>query len=83
MNFTQCDVNQVASDQGFDAAVGRFILEFLPDPAAVLRSLLVHPAGILAFQAPCWAPILAISTHLPLLVGRRLSDVRNRVSLRS
>lgn len=68
VTFTQSDVNQIASDQPFHAVVGRFILEFLPDPAAVLRSLsqLVRPGGILAFQAPCWAPILAISTHLPL-----------------
>ena len=68
VSFTQCDVNQIASHQPFDAVVGRFILEFLPDPAAVLRSLSqsVHAGGIMAFQAPCWAPILAISTHLPL-----------------
>ncbi len=39
VSFTQSDVNQIASDKPFDAAVGRFILEFLPDPVAVLRSL--------------------------------------------
>src|SRR5712671_134768 len=32
VSFTQADVNQIAGDQPFDAAVGRFILMFLPDP---------------------------------------------------
>jgi ubiquinone/menaquinone biosynthesis C-methylase UbiE len=45
VTFTQTDVNQIISDQLFDAAVGRFILMFLPDPVSVLRSLcrLVRP----------------------------------------
>src|SRR6266851_437611 len=29
VSFTQSDVNQIAHDKPFDAAVGRFILEFL------------------------------------------------------
>lgn len=68
VTFTQCDLNQMTPEGSFDAVVGRFILEFLPDPVAVLRSLsrLVRPGGILAFQAPAWAPIFAISKHLPL-----------------
>jgi SAM-dependent methyltransferase len=68
VTFTQSDVNQFASDKLFDALVGRFILEFLPDPVAALRSLsqFVRPGGALAFQAPSWAPIFSISTHLPL-----------------
>jgi ubiquinone/menaquinone biosynthesis C-methylase UbiE len=40
VSFTQSDVNQIQSSEPFDAAVGRFILEFVPDPVAVLRSLL-------------------------------------------
>jgi ubiquinone/menaquinone biosynthesis C-methylase UbiE len=68
VTFTQSDVNQVASDKPFDAAVGRFILEFLPDPVAALRSLsqFVRPGGALAFQEPSHAPFLALSAHLPL-----------------
>src|SRR5580692_6141880 len=30
VSFTQTDVNQIVSDKPFDAAVGRFILMFLP-----------------------------------------------------
>jgi ubiquinone/menaquinone biosynthesis C-methylase UbiE len=68
VSFTQSDVSQIASPRPFDAAVGRFILMFLPDPVAVLRSLsqLVRPGGVLAFQEPSWAPTFAISTHLRL-----------------
>src|ERR1700730_4137455 len=39
VSFTQSDVAQIASTEPFDAAVGRFILMFLPDPVTVLRSL--------------------------------------------
>jgi ubiquinone/menaquinone biosynthesis C-methylase UbiE len=68
ITFTQADVNLIVSDQPFDAAVGRFILMFLADPASVLRSLtqLVRPGGILAFQEPTWILLLAFATRFPL-----------------
>jgi len=36
VSFTQSDVNDITDDRPFDAAVGRFILEFLPHPVAAL-----------------------------------------------
>jgi ubiquinone/menaquinone biosynthesis C-methylase UbiE len=68
VSFIQTDVNQIVSDQPFDAAVGRFILMFLPDPVSVLRSLfkLVRPGGVVAFQEPSWVPFLADGARLPL-----------------
>jgi ubiquinone/menaquinone biosynthesis C-methylase UbiE len=68
VSFTQSDVNEIATDKAFDAAVGRFILEFLPDPVAVLRTLtqLVRPGGVLAFLEASFAPFLVLSAHLPL-----------------
>jgi ubiquinone/menaquinone biosynthesis C-methylase UbiE len=68
VSFTQSDVNQIQSSKPFDAAVGRFILMFVPDPVAVVSSLvqLVRPGGVLAFQEPSWAPSFAISTYLAL-----------------
>jgi ubiquinone/menaquinone biosynthesis C-methylase UbiE len=68
VSFTQTDVNQIVSDKPFDAAVGRFILMFLPDPVFVLRSIyrLVRPGGVLAFQEPSWVPFLALGARLPL-----------------
>jgi ubiquinone/menaquinone biosynthesis C-methylase UbiE len=68
VSFTQSDAVQIPSDRPFDAAVGRYILMFLPDPVSVLRSLsrLVRPGGILAFQEPCWKSFLQQSARLPL-----------------
>jgi len=68
VSFTETDVHQIASDKLFDAAVGRFILMFLPDPVSVLHSVsrLVRPGGAVAFQEPSWIPMLALGTRLPL-----------------
>jgi ubiquinone/menaquinone biosynthesis C-methylase UbiE len=68
VSFIQTDVNQIVSDKPFDAAVGRFILMFLPDPASVLRLLckLVRPGGVLAFQEPSWVSYLVLGARLPL-----------------
>jgi SAM-dependent methyltransferase len=66
--FTQGDVNDIGSKEPFDAAVGRFILMFLPDSLSVLKSVaqLVRPGGVLAFQEPTWIPMLAMVERLPL-----------------
>jgi len=68
VTFTQSDVSQIPAGKPFDAAVGRFILMFLPDPLAVLRSLsqLVRPGGIVAFHELSWAPFLLLAARLPL-----------------
>src|SRR6266702_1315659 len=68
VTFTQSDVAQFSSDKPFDAAVGPYILQFLPDPAAVLRALSqrVRPGGVIAFQEGSWAPFVLLSAHLPL-----------------
>jgi ubiquinone/menaquinone biosynthesis C-methylase UbiE len=68
VSFTQSDAAQISSDNPFDAAVGRYILMFVPDPVSVLCSLsrLVRPGGILAFQEPCWKTFLKQSARLPL-----------------
>jgi len=68
VTFTQSDVSQIPAGKPFDAAVGRFILMFLPDPLAVLRSLsqLVRPGGVVAFHELSWAPFLLLAARLPL-----------------
>ena len=73
VSFLNHDVNDIVSDQPFDAAVGRFILMFLPDPVSVLRSAvdLVRPGGVVAFQEPSWAPMLALGAGLPLWSNTR------------
>jgi SAM-dependent methyltransferase len=71
VTFTQSDVSEISSDRQFDAAVGRYILMYVRDPVAVLRSLsrLVRSEGVLAFQDATWAPVLALSAQLPLWSG--------------
>jgi ubiquinone/menaquinone biosynthesis C-methylase UbiE len=66
--FTESDVRQLPVDDPFDAVVGRFILQFLPDPVGALQliSQLVRPGGIIAFQEPCWCAILPLASHMPL-----------------
>jgi len=68
VSFMECDVSQPPRGRLFDAAVGRFILQFVSDPAAVLRRIseMVRPGGVLVFQEVSYAPLLALSSHLPL-----------------
>lgn len=68
ISFLQTNVSEISSAGPFDAAVGRFILMFLPDPLSVLKSVarLVRPGGVLAFQEPTWVPMLAMAKRLPL-----------------
>jgi ubiquinone/menaquinone biosynthesis C-methylase UbiE len=68
VSFTQSDVGEIPDGESFDAVVGRFILMYLPDPVAVLRSIsrLVRPGGVFAFQEPSWVPVLAHLAPLPL-----------------
>ena len=53
-SFVVADISQLALDEYFDAVVGRCVLLFLSNPAAVLRRLTnhLHPGGIVAFQEP-------------------------------
>src|SRR5215469_11318251 len=37
--FKESNVNEIVDEKPFDAAVGRFILMYLPDPVATLRSI--------------------------------------------
>ena len=40
--FREGDPAQMSFDRPFDAIVGRYVLQFQPDPAAMLRKLAVH-----------------------------------------
>jgi SAM-dependent methyltransferase len=68
VTLVRSDVGQFLTDELFDAAVGRYILMFVPDPASVLRSTarLVRPGGVLAFQEPDWTRFLEEAARLPL-----------------
>ena len=68
VSFNESNVNEILDGKPFDAAVGRFILMYLPDPVATLRSIsqAVRPGGVIVFQEPCWVPVLAHLAPLPL-----------------
>jgi ubiquinone/menaquinone biosynthesis C-methylase UbiE len=68
VTFTQSDVSEIPTSKPFDAAVGRFILMFLPDPVVVVRSLLplVRPGGVIAFNEPSWIAWLKLSAQFPV-----------------
>jgi SAM-dependent methyltransferase len=68
VTFMQSDIGEIESNERFDAIVGRFILEFVPDPRSVVCSLskLLRPGGVLAVQDACWGPFLQLTPHLPL-----------------
>jgi ubiquinone/menaquinone biosynthesis C-methylase UbiE len=68
ITFVEVDLMEFAPDATFDAVVGRWILQFLPDPVAILRAVTpaVRPGGAVAFQEVSFAPFMALGAHLPL-----------------
>src|SRR5213596_1140556 len=48
VSFNESNVNEILDEKPFDAAVGRFILMYLPDPVATLRSIsqVVRSGGV-------------------------------------
>lgn len=68
VTFLQNDVGEIQGERPFDALVGRWILMFVPDPVAVLRSAasLVRPGGSIAFHEPSWVPLIDSVQRLPI-----------------
>ncbi|MBV8278192.1 MAG: class I SAM-dependent methyltransferase, partial [Verrucomicrobia bacterium] len=68
IDFVSADIAEYFTDSMFDAAVGRYILQFVPDPVAALRSVAkqIRPGGVVAFQEGSWIPFVSLSAHLPL-----------------
>ena len=52
VRFVEADLANLAFERPFDAAIGRFVLMHLGDPAASLRRVAaqVRPGGVIAFQ---------------------------------
>ena len=68
MVFRARDVGSVDLEREFDAAVGRFVLMFVDDPAAVLHHLSerLRPGGIVAFQE-----FVALGAHANLVDDKK------------
>jgi SAM-dependent methyltransferase len=68
LSFIEGNVENVTSSEAFDAAVGRLVLQYVSNPAAVVHSLaaLVRPGGVMAFQDVWPLSLLHLNAHLPL-----------------
>ncbi len=62
VSFREGDPAQLAFEQPFDAAAGRYVLMFQADPAAMLRGIARHlrPGGIAVFHEPDWAGVRSL-----------------------
>lgn len=69
VSFQVGDINGIALDRNFDAVVGRLVLIYIRDPAALLRQLLgyLKPGGIVAFQDLDWGDGPIADPPSPLL----------------
>jgi SAM-dependent methyltransferase len=56
VSFREGDPAEMAFERAFDAVVGRYVLQFQPDPVAMLRKLAGHvrPGGVVAFHEIDW-----------------------------
>jgi SAM-dependent methyltransferase len=79
VRYVQTDVLALPVDQPFDAGVGRYILMYVKDPAAVLRDVarLVRPGGVVAFLDTSFQSFLDECEDLPLWrdAARVMTDV--------
>jgi ubiquinone/menaquinone biosynthesis C-methylase UbiE len=55
VTFHQSELSEMTFDQPFDAAVGRYVLCFQPDPVSLLRGIakLLRPGGFILFGRKC------------------------------
>jgi SAM-dependent methyltransferase len=86
VRFVETDLTDLEIDGQFDAIVGRFILMFLPDPMATLRSLVrrLRTGGVMVFQEPSWNSFFNQTKHLPLRTacGELLCEAFSRAGAR-
>ena len=56
VSFREGDPTRMTFERAFDAVAGRYVLQFQPDPVAMLRALVchLHPGGIVAFHELDW-----------------------------
>ena len=68
VRYVQTDVLSLPEEQPFDAGVGRYILMYMKDPAAVLRDVArnVRPGGVIAFLDTSFRTFLEACEDLPL-----------------
>jgi SAM-dependent methyltransferase len=59
VSFQEGDPTEISFERPFDAVVGRYVLTFVAEPAAMLRKLLRHlkPSGVIIFHEPDWSGV--------------------------
>jgi SAM-dependent methyltransferase len=64
VRFLVGDAGAMAFEEPFDAAIGRFVLQFSNDPSTLLREIATHvrPGGIIAFQEVDWSGCRSLPT---------------------
>ncbi|MDH2384032.1 class I SAM-dependent methyltransferase [Bradyrhizobium sp. CER78] len=69
VSFRVGDIGTIELERDFDAVVGRLVLIYVKDPAALVRQLLAHvkPGGIVAFQDLDWGEGPIANPPSPLL----------------
>jgi SAM-dependent methyltransferase len=67
-SFHRADIAEYVPSSPFDAIIGRLVLQFVPDPIAIIKRLygMLRPGGVLALQEPTWKLWLTYTAHLPL-----------------
>jgi trans-aconitate methyltransferase len=67
-SFNHADIAAYLPPSLFDAIVGRLVLQFVPDPIAMIKRLygMLRPGRILALQESAWKLWLTYTAHLPL-----------------
>jgi 2-polyprenyl-3-methyl-5-hydroxy-6-metoxy-1,4-benzoquinol methylase len=56
VGFRQGDPSEMTFERPFDAVIGRYVLQFQPDPIMMVRKLVRHvrPGGAVVFHEPDW-----------------------------
>jgi len=64
VSFLEGDPAALSFEQPFDAAVGRYVLMFQPDPVAMLRKVAAHVkrGGPIVFHEPDWGGVRSLPT---------------------
>jgi SAM-dependent methyltransferase len=64
VSFREGDPANMDFDEPFDAVIGRYVLMFQPDPAAMLRAVALHvrSGAVIAFHEPDWVGVRSSPT---------------------
>ena len=77
VSFQEADASNLTFESSFDAVIGRYVLQFQPEPESVLRRLVNHlrPGGLVAIHESDWTSFKSIpSVHIWDRCGRLATE---------